>query len=134
VSKELLLYVEGQTEELFVTRILRNHLQTFGVEVQRPILAITRPGPEERRGGFINWTAIESDLRTLFTSKPDPDLRFSTLLDVYAMPSQCAGYPGPSAGHRSEAAVAAIEAAWNTHFAEPRFTCYLQRHEFEALC
>ena len=100
MSKRLLLYVEGQTEELFVNRILRNHLATFGVQVERPVLAITRPGPEERRGGFVNWLAVEWDLRKLFARWRDPEFRFSTLLDVYAAPKEMPGYPGASCGHR----------------------------------
>ncbi len=133
MSKRLLLYVEGQTEELFVNRILRNHLLPFGVNVERPILAITRPGPEERRGGFVNWSAVEADLRALFGTRPDPDLRFTTFLDVYALPTQTPGYPGASTGHRTAAEVAAMEAAWNAHSSESRFLCNLQRHEFETL-
>jgi len=133
VSRRLLLYVEGQTEELFVNRILRNHLAVFGVHVERPVLAITRPGPEERRGGFVNWLAVEADLRALFGSRTESELRFSTLLDVYGMPEQVPGYPGPSTGARSAADVDAMEATWARHFGEPRFTPYLQRHEFEAL-
>jgi hypothetical protein len=133
VSKRLSLYVEGRTEELFVNRILRNHLRSFGVQVERPVLAITRPGPEERRGGFVNWEAVEADLRTLFVARSEPDLRFSTLLDLYALPENVPGYPGPPTGRRAGADVDAIEAAWAKHFDEPRFVPYLQRHEFEAL-
>src|SRR2546428_2337996 len=133
MSKRLLLYVEGQTEELFVNRILRNHLATFGIQVERPVLAVTRPGPQERRGGLVNWGAVEADLRTLFGTRPDADLQFTTLLDVYGLPDQVPGYPGPTIGSRSRAEVDAIEAAWASHFGEPRFVPYLQRHEFEAL-
>lgn len=131
--KRLVPYVEGQTEELFVNRILRNHLGQFGVTVERPILAITRPGPEECRGGFVNWPAVEADLRALFATNPEPEVRFTTLLDLYALPSQVPGYPGPSTGSRSAAAADAVEVAWRNHFGEPRFVPYFQRHEFEAL-
>ena len=37
----LFIYVEGQEEELFVNRVLRDHLRHFGVIVQKPILAAT---------------------------------------------------------------------------------------------
>lgn len=131
MSKRLLLYVEGQTEELFVNRILRNHLATFGVQVLRPVIAISRPGSEETRGGFVNWHAVEADLRALFSSRPESDLRFSTLLDVYGVPPQVPGYPGALSGSRSAAQVAAMEAALTGHFGEPRFVPYLQRREFE---
>ena len=35
----LFIYVEGQEEELFVNRVLRNHLSLFSVNVKKPILA-----------------------------------------------------------------------------------------------
>jgi len=41
VTKRLVVYAEGQTEELFVNRILRNHLALHGVTVERPVLAAT---------------------------------------------------------------------------------------------
>jgi hypothetical protein len=61
VSKRLLLYVEGQTEELFVNRILRNHLATFGVHVERPVMAITRPGPYLQRHEFEAFVIAHPD-------------------------------------------------------------------------
>jgi hypothetical protein len=134
LNKRLLIYVEGATEELFVNRMLRNHLAQHGVAVQRPVLAATSLAPAGQRGGFVNWEAVEADLRTLFASDTDANLRFTTLLDTYALPSIAPGYPGPSASnHRTAAEVDAIQAAWMAHFSEPRFVPYLQRHEFEAL-
>jgi hypothetical protein len=38
----LFIYVEGPEEELFVNRVLRDHLRPFGVMVQKPVLAATR--------------------------------------------------------------------------------------------
>jgi hypothetical protein len=133
VSKRLRVYVEGLTEELFVERILRNHLLQFGVMVERPILAATSLHPSGQRGGFVNWAAVEADLRVLFMTDPSPDVRFTTMLDVYAMPAAIPGYPGLPTGARTIAEVDAIESAWAVHFGEPRFVPYLQRHEFETL-
>ena len=81
----------------------------------------------------MNWPAVEDDLRTLFSTDPSPDVRFTTMLDTYAMPAAVPGYPGPSPGARTAAEVDAIQSAWFAHFGEPRFVPYLQRHEFEAL-
>lgn len=133
MSKRLRVYVEGATEEFFVNRILRNHLAQSGVIVERPILAATSMLPTGQRGGFINWPAVEADLRILFSTDPSPDVRFTTMLDTYAMPVGVPGYPGPSLGSRTAAEVDAIQSAWAAHFGEPRFVPYLQRHEFEAL-
>jgi hypothetical protein len=133
MSKRLLVYVEGQTEEFFVNRVLKNHLLTHGVQVARPILAATSREPSGQRGGFVNWPAVEADLRTLFGQETDPNVRFTTLLDLYALPETVPGYVKSTTGQRSTAEVAAIEAALAKHFSEPRFVPYLQRHEFEAL-
>ncbi len=88
MRKRLLIYCEGQTEEMFVERLLRHHLSLYGVKVERPILAATTFDPEGQRGGFVNWDAIAFDLRQEFAYDADPNLRFTTLLDVYAMPSR----------------------------------------------
>jgi hypothetical protein len=133
VTRRLWIYAEGQTEELFINRILRNHLALHGVKVERPILAATTREATCQRGGFVNWDAIQFDLRRIFGSDPDPEARFTTLLDVYAMPTTVPGFqqvPGPG---RSAAWVDQMEVAWKAYFAEPRFIPYLQRHEFETL-
>jgi Domain of unknown function (DUF4276) len=131
--KRLVIYCEGQTEEMFVDRILRNHLFHHGVKVENPILAATSLTPRGQRGGFVNWDAIEFDLRTKFASDPDPNLRFTTLLDSYAMPAkilQLCGFAGPIS---TVADIVAVEQKIEADFCEPRFKAYLQRHEFEAL-
>ena len=134
MSKRLLVYVEGATEEIFVIRILRNHLLQHGVTVDRPILAATSMMPSGQPGGFVNWPAMEADLQTLFATDTDPNLRFTTLLDTYAMPPNAPGYPGLSSSNiREVSEVDAVEAALANRFSEPRFVPYLQRHEFEAL-
>jgi hypothetical protein len=103
------------------------------VIVERPIVAATSLLASGQRGGFVNWAAIEADLRILFTKDPRPNVCFTTMLDVYAMPVAIPGYPGASHGARTAAQVDAIESAWFAHFGEPRFVPYLQRHEFETL-
>ena len=131
--KRLLIYCEGQTEEMVVERLLRPYLQLHGVKVDRPILAATSQDPQWQRGGFVNWDAIQRDLRQIFVDDSDANLRFTTLLDVYAMPTtvlRLAGFNAPvTAVVEVEAVEKAIEGALN----EPRFKAYLQRHEFEAL-
>lgn len=133
MSKRLLIYVEGQTEEFFVNRVLRGHLLAHGVTVERPILAATTPDPGGWRGGFINWPAVEADLKTLFMQEADSELRITTLLDVYALPDKVPGFTPSHGAGRSPIEVDGIESAWAAHFGEPRFVPYLQRHEFEAL-
>ena len=133
LSKRLLVYCEGQTEDMFVERLLRHHLALHGVKVERPIQARTSFDPEGQRGGFVNWAAMEFDLRQMFQADADPDLRFTTLLDVYQIPKKVPGMSAItsplSAVHEIENVEHAIEGVFN----EPRFKAYLQRHELEAL-
>ncbi|MFN0076874.1 MAG: DUF4276 family protein [Prosthecobacter sp.] len=133
--KRLFIYVEGLTEEIFVERILRGHLWLYGVKVERPLPAKKDSDPEGPRGGFTNWPAMEADMRDWFAAHPDrpgSPARFSTLLDLYAMPAEVPGYQGRGAA-TTEVDVTAIETAIAGRLNEPRFLPYLQRHEFEAL-
>jgi len=131
--KRLLVYCEGQTEVMFVERLLRPHLHMHGVTVERPILAATSQTPFTQRGGFVNWAAIKFDLRQEFATDADPNLRFTTLLDVYAMPGQVLSLAGFAAPVTNVSDVETVEIAIAGVFNEPRFRVYLQRHELEAL-
>lgn len=133
MSKRLLVYCEGQTEERFVHRLLRGHLQAHGIHVERPVLAATSLDPAGQRGGFVNWEAIRFDLQRLFASDPDPNLRFTTLLDAYRMPGEVLRLAGFAAPVTTAGDVDTVEQAIEGVFGETRFKAYLQRHEFEAL-
>lgn len=134
MRKRLLIYCEGETEQMFVERLLRHHLIQHGVKVERPILAANSlDSVAQIRGGFVNWEAIEFDLREEFTSDKDPNLRFTTLLDCYAMPKKVLELAGFSSPVSAVADIEAVEGAIEKVFNEPRFTAYLQRHEMEAL-
>ena len=133
MKKRLLIYCEGQTEEMVVNHLLRHHLADFGVKVERPILAATSATPGCQRGGFVNWPAIEDDLRTLFAADADPHLRFTTLLDVFRMPPDVLSLAGFTAPITSVGDIEKLENAIGNIFGEPRFKPYLQRQEFETL-
>ena len=133
MSKRLFIYCEGQTEEMFVERLLRNHLAHHGVKVERPELCATTLDPAGKRGGFVNWEAIEFDLKNTFARDADPNLRFTTLLDVYRMPPKLLALAGFSGPVTVPADVENVEVAIERVFNEPRFKAYLQRHELEAL-
>lgn len=133
MSKRLFIYCEGPTEEMFVERLLRNHLAHRGVKVERPELCATSLDPAGRRGGFVNWDAIVFDLKQTFAGDADPNLRFTTLLDVYRMPPKLLTLAGFTDPVTLPADVERVEAAIEGVFNEPRFKAYLQRHELEAL-
>jgi len=118
---------------MFVERLLRNHLLQFGIRVERPILAATSLDPRSQRGGFVNWDAIQFDLRQQFRSDADPNLRFTTLLDVFRIPDTVPGMATIAPPLTAVADVEQVERAIETTLGEPRFKAYLQRHELETL-
>jgi hypothetical protein len=79
VSRVLLL-VEGQTEEAFVNHVLRPHLESFGVFVERASLLRTKELPEGKpyRGGVTTYRQIARDARRL---RGDANAYVTTLID-----------------------------------------------------
>src|ERR1700722_13575158 len=137
---KLFIYVEGQEEELFINRVLRNYLRPFGVEVQRPILAATSfrigsGGAEVTVGGVTSYEAIREDIINLFAADDIAAVDvLTTLVDLYGLPAPFPGHQeaiaqgltgGPKAAH--------IESAWKTDICRANFLPYIQVHEFEAL-
>jgi len=129
----LIVYVEGVSEEFFVNRQLRPHLQLHGWSTVKPIGVATSPNPEGQRGGLTNWPAVEQDLRNLFTQNSGPDWRFTTLWDFYGTPDSFPGFAAARAAAPGSDRAAMVEAALSAHFQEPRFSPYVQMYEFEAL-
>jgi hypothetical protein len=137
----LFIYVEGQEEELFVNRVLRQHLRAFGVAVQRPILAATSfrigDGLEGKVtiGGVTNYPAIRDDIRNLFAcGSVGTDDVLTTLIELYGLPRSFPGHEAALAqGANGRVKAAIIEEAWRVDLGRPNFLPYIQVHEFEAL-
>jgi hypothetical protein len=128
----LIVYVEGVSEESFVNRQLRPHLQRHGWSTVKPIGVLTSEAYGER-GGLTNWKAVEQDLRDLFEQYKGADWRFTTLWDYYGTPDSFPGFAAARTAAPGSDRAAIVEAALSAHFQEPRFLPYVQMHEFEAL-
>ena len=137
----LFFYVEGQEEELFVNRVLRPYLQSFGVQVKKPILTATsfRIGdenePEVTVGGVTNYHAIRQDILDQFSSgQIQAGSALTTLIDLYALPTS---FPGcteaNSLGFSGSKKASHIETKWTADIGISNFYPYIQVHEFEAL-
>jgi hypothetical protein len=137
---KLFIYVEGQEEELFVNRILRNYLRAFGVIVQRPILAATsfRIGGYDAEitvGGVTNYEAIREDIVHQFDTGDITAVDvLTTLVDLYGLPAQFPGH-GESIqqGLTGSRKAVHVENAWKADLCYANFFPYIQVHEFEAL-
>ena len=137
----LFIYVEGQEEEMFVNRVLRNHLSQFGVVLQKPILAATSFRVEDAGsadvtvGGVTNYASIRADIVNLYEQGEILETdALTTFIDLYALPLD---FPGQNEANaqslKSVAKAARIEQAWKADINRPNFFPYIQVHEFEAL-
>lgn len=125
---KLLILVEGQTEELFVNRVLAPYLAKQRIHCF-PKLIITKGN---FKGGLVSWGKAQNHLNALFASEKTAFI--STMLDFYNFPTDLPGYPLTDvtpAQARSQAIESAMQACFP--YAAKRFIPYLNLHEFEAL-
>ena len=127
----LYITVEGQTERKFADDLLRPHFAALEIDLRSRLVITNRK--QGHRGGILDYAGIAGDLARLMREDRDPAARFTTMIDLYALPDD---FPGNVAARRPatpELRVAALEAAWQASVADPRFIPHIQLHEFEAL-
>ena len=127
----LYLTIEGQAEKAFADAAITPHLANFNIEV-RPRLVLTNR-KLGKRGGILNFNKIHGDLTRLMKQDQKPEARFTTMIDLYALPSEFPGWPQAQAISNPIEKVSTLEKAFQAEFGDPRFHPYIQLHEFEAL-
>jgi hypothetical protein len=129
--KQVMISVEGQTEETFVGEILAKHLWNFGVSVN-PVLLTTKFVKQGNsfKGGITTYGKVRNDLRRLFTNTNA--VAFTTMYDLYKLPSDFPGYSTRPAGDCYVEAEY-LEAEFRQEISYYKFRPYLQIHEFEAI-
>jgi hypothetical protein len=131
----LYFYVEGQTEQGYVSQVLRPHLASFGVQVMGSVLAASgkRHGIVSRGGGR-RYQPMRNDLGRLLRQHHQPDVRFTTMFDLYALYT---GFPGEDEAeklrHDPYRRVHHLERAFYQNIGDRRFIPHLQLHEFETI-
>lgn len=125
------MLVEGQSEEIFVNRVLAPHLAGYCVYVRPTILYTKRIASGcGYRGGVSSWKKIFNDLRVL---GHDKSAWVTTLLDFYGLPDDFPGFQKvvSEPGQAYDRVI-----AMQDHFAvavnQRRFIPFLALHEFEA--
>ena len=127
----LYITVEGQSEKEFADRALKPHLAGYEVEVRsRVVLTNRKLG---KRGGIFDYDKIKGDLTRLMKEDQQSEARFTTMVDLYALPREFPGWAEAQTKTRPVDRVAVLEQALTTELAEPRFLPFIQLHEFEAL-
>lgn len=128
----LLMLVEGQSEEIFVNRVLKPYLERIGVYIEGPIILWTKrlAGGGGFRGGVSSWSQIRKQLLALSN---DGDAWVTSLLDFYGLPSDVPGFDESlGAGSPQERAVA-LQGRIADEIGNRRFIPFLTLHELEAL-
>lgn len=127
----LYLTVEGPTERAFAKAVLKPHLAQFDVDLRTRIVVTNRK--LGKRGGIFNFTVLQTDLTYLMREHRQPEDRFTTMIDLYALPRE---FPGWDEAHKQatpEKRITVLETALLKEIRDWRFLPYIQLHEFETL-
>jgi hypothetical protein len=127
----LYITVEGQAEKEFADRALRPHLAGYSVEVRSRVVVTNRK--LGKRGGVLDFKRIRGDLSRLMKEDGRAEARFTTMVDLYALPAEFPGWADALTKTIPVERVAMLEKALEIEFAEPRFIPFIQLHEFETL-
>ena len=127
----LYITVEGQAEKEFADRALKPHLAGYAIDVRSRVVVTNRK--LGKRGGILDFDKIRGDISRLMKEDRHGEARFTTMVDLYALPAE---FPGWAEAHKKSDPVdrvAVLERALASEFAESRFIPFIQLHEFEAL-
>ncbi|MFN7931706.1 MAG: DUF4276 family protein [Bryobacteraceae bacterium] len=129
----VVVIVEGQTEESFISRVLAPEFWAKQIYLQPILLGL--PG---HKGGRVNFDRVRQDATRLL--KQDKTAYCTTMFDYYGLGP---GFPGtpPPPNTAPIGQVCQLEAARQQYFEEEipqfrpdaRFIPYIQLHEYEGL-
>ena len=125
--------VEGQTEETFVNQTLKPHLSRFSVGVSARVVTTRRKRGAKYRGGLSTYARARSDIDLWTKQDQNPDVRFTTMFDLYGLPTNFPGYSTAIAKRDPYQRVQSLEDALGREISDWRFIPYIQLYEFEAL-
>lgn len=125
---------EGQTEELFVKRVLKPYFSEFNI-VLKSLLVFTSK-KKNIRGGLVSYAKAKEDLWHCMAenSRRSSETHFyTTMFDFYALPTDFPGYAEAISQHDAYDKVDKLEKALGKDINSDKFVPYIQLHEFEAL-
>lgn len=127
----LLVLAEGVSEELFVKRMLKPHLATYSVHVEKPTLVNTKPNAGGGKyGGGNQWPKVR---KTLLPLLGDSGAWVTTLLDFYGLRDDFPGAEEARSARTSGQGIMLLEQRLAEAVGRPhRFIPFFARHEFEA--
>jgi len=127
------LVVEGRSEERFVKDLLAGHLAGFNVSASAHSVTTSRSKGRVHRGGMRSYAQPQKDIAIWTKEDRNPDARFSTMFDLYRLPSDFPRYAEAMRSQDPFQKVLILEKALAENVQDQRFIPYIQLHEFEAL-
>lgn len=125
--------VEGDTEETFVRNVLAVHFGSFQIIADARRVEFSRNKGKINRGGLLDYDKLHKDLVMWLKEDNNPDARFTTMVDLYALPTNFPGYTNAKRMSDPYKRVAFLEEALKNEIDDTRLVPYIQLHEFEAL-
>lgn len=133
MAVRLNLVVEGQTEEAFVRQILKPHLEQYHVWPSARCIMTGRKRGVASKGGIGSYARAKRDITMWMKEDRNADARFTTMFDLYRLPTDFPGYePARDLSDPFER-VEHLQDALRDDLEDVRFIPYIQLHEFEAL-
>ncbi|WP_394508928.1 DUF4276 family protein [Priestia aryabhattai] len=129
--KQVMVLVEGQTEETFVNQVLQPYLNAKDIYLSTTMVCTKKvKGVRKYRGGIADYDQLKRDLSMLLKSSHF-DL-ITTFLDYYALPSN---FPGQGTLPNGDcyAKVNHLESELKQDINNNNFYPFVMLHEFEAM-
>ena len=125
--------VEGQTEETFVKQILSPHLAELSIWVKARCVMTSHKRGIKYRGGIGKYAQVKKDIKAWMKEDQKPDARFTTMIDLYGLPTDFPGYEDAQRKNNPYERVTTLENSLKEDISDSRFIPYFQLYEFEAL-
>ena len=129
--KQLLILVEGPTEEAFVKEVLNPYLNQYNRHLS-PTIINTKvvKGGKNYKGGIGNYAQVKRDLVRLVQQNT---LTVTTFFDYYGLPSDFPGVADKTDFSNGQQRVTHIERSLSDDINSRNLIPYVQLHEFETL-
>ena len=131
---------EGQTEQAFVKQLLAPHLAEYGVvtDARCVLTSKDKRAAREYRGGLLSYEKAKADILTWLKEDDHRQCRFTTMFDLYALPSDFPGHVEAMRAGDPYERVRMLEQSMARDISEALIIQhpimpYIQLHEFEAL-
>jgi Domain of unknown function (DUF4276) len=131
----LFFYVEGQTEQGYVSKVITPHLANFGVYVAGAILAASgQHHGKTYRGGGKSYAKMRRDFGNLLKLHDQTDVRFTTIFDLYALRQPWPGWDeAEGIRHLPRDRTRKLEEEFAADVGDSRLIPHIQLYEFETI-